>query len=36
MGGELLRSSAGGDIGDIRCQWEVRVEAPMMLRDSEI
>lgn len=25
MGGELLRSSAGGDIGDIRCQWEVRV-----------
>lgn len=31
MGGELLRSSAGeregdmSDIGDIRCQWEVRV-----------
>lgn len=21
----LLRSSTGGDIGDIRCQWEVRV-----------
>lgn len=25
MGGELLRSSVGGDIGDIRCQWEVCV-----------
>lgn len=26
--GGLLRSSAGGDIGDIRCQWEVRVRGP--------